>query len=345
MLLDLQRSGLARQLVAVEHAIVDLLAAAAAAPEGAGYEELMTHWLQPRRPSQSSVEDLLALSPEQRGELRDAVAADLAFEGGFDRPGFQFAFPLLDPEARAVGRALLGSMYRVFTKHGFVLPSGERVDRERWEAAFREANPGLRVCPACLIANLDERIGGRSAIDADHYLPKSSYPPLAVNGLNLVPVCKQCNQVAKLEKDPLGTPPDLSSVWFPYKRHGLDELDPGFAPMAGRAAVVRFAAVPGAERRAELFDAVFALSERWSRQLEGIHQSLRREVRLHADQADAEAVRRELETIAEIKEADIANGPAAYVHATYCRWISRTPAALEVLVAEIEDWRRNVTSS
>ena len=39
--------------------------------------------------------------------------------------------------------------------------------------------------------------------DYDHYLPKAHYPFASVNFLNLIPICKKCNQDRKKAKDPI----------------------------------------------------------------------------------------------------------------------------------------------
>lgn len=49
---------------------------------------------------------------------------------------------------------------------------------------IRMSSPGGR-CPLC---------GHREVMTVDHYLPKASYPALAVNPANLIPACSDCNK-------------------------------------------------------------------------------------------------------------------------------------------------------
>ncbi|WP_157531406.1 MULTISPECIES: HNH endonuclease [unclassified Kitasatospora] len=50
------------------------------------------------------------------------------------------------------------------------------------------AAPAYRRCPFC---------GHGIVRQLDHYLPKASYPALCVTPLNLIPVCKDCNEIKK----------------------------------------------------------------------------------------------------------------------------------------------------
>jgi hypothetical protein len=63
--------------------------------------------------------------------------------------------------------------------------------------------------------------------DADHFLPKSKYPFLAVHPANLVPVCLACNRSFKTGRDPLDNPHDqpLVNAFHPYGRPAIDHID------------------------------------------------------------------------------------------------------------------------
>lgn len=58
------------------------------------------------------------------------------------------------------------------------------------------------VCPCCGLIDI-ESAESICREDYDHYLPKAHYPFASVNFLNLVPICKKCNQDRKKAKDPI----------------------------------------------------------------------------------------------------------------------------------------------
>ncbi|HEY2478202.1 MAG TPA: hypothetical protein VGI17_05680 [Solirubrobacterales bacterium] len=347
MLLELTQSPLALELKIANEGIVKLLEALTA--EDADYQTAMSVWDHPGKPTKAGVDAVLALPRPEREELWRAVAADVAFDESFDQPDFAFAFHALDESTRRAGRQLLVSMYEtVFSGGGFALPVDPKATRTTWELAFREANPSIRVCPACLLSNLEERIENRAAIDADHYLPRALYPTLSVHGLNLVPTCKTCNQTAKRQKNPLGSgdgAEPLGSIWFPYRQAGVEDLALGFQlRSANTETLVNFAGKPGAERQAELFDELFLLSTRWSRTLPSIHSRIVTQVltylKVHPDLASPltePAVADVLRTLGSMMEHELSNTPGEYVAGRYCAWLAETAAALSAFVTELED--------
>jgi hypothetical protein len=343
MLLELTQSPLAIELRRANEEIVRLLEAIAA--EGADYESAMRAWNHPGKPPKASVEAVLALSREEREALRRAVEVDVEFDAAFDDEGFAFAFPALDDKTRKAGKQLLTSMYdSVFSGAGFSLPANPVVNRVTWELAFREANPLIKVCPACLVANLEWRIEGRAATDADHYLPRTYYPALSVHGLNLVPTCKPCNQTAKGQKDPLASdaaPFPLSSVWFPYRDAGIDRLEVDFHPTVGSVtAIVSLEGKDGDERKVELFDALFHLSSRWSEILPSIHTRIARQVidRLEGP-SEIPSVGALLRRMSVTMKRELENTPGEYVAGCYCAWLVNTRPALAKFVAELDSYK------
>lgn len=64
---------------------------------------------------------------------------------------------------------------------------------------FKEKNSNICLC--CGIQKLETVKEYRS--DYDHFLPKSIYPFISINLMNLVPTCERCNQKFKNTKDPL----------------------------------------------------------------------------------------------------------------------------------------------
>lgn len=72
----------------------------------------------------------------------------------------------------------------------------------------------LRICPYCQANHVNfhvEKLKGKRGAAAfsmrpplDHYLPKSTYPYLAVSLSNLIPSCAQCNSGVKTVSNPRG---------------------------------------------------------------------------------------------------------------------------------------------
>ncbi|HKO39027.1 MAG TPA: hypothetical protein VJU14_11740 [Solirubrobacterales bacterium] len=338
MLLELKQSPLAAELKVANQEIVRLFEALAT--EGADFENAMRAWDHPEHPTEASIEAVLALPLTEREALARAVAADVSFDDSFDDSGFAFAFPALGAETREAGKLLLVSMYKkVFRGRGFSLPANPEVTRTTWEAAFREANPAIKVCPACLLADLEKRIERRAAVDADHYLPHSRYPALAVHGLNLVPTCQLCNRTAKRDKDPLDSdagPQPLNQVWFPYMQAGIEKLVINFTPSAAILdRLVSLTGAPGAEPQAASFDALFQLTSRWSNRLGSIHERTVNQARRLVDPPwEEEAVGAYLRKSSETMKGELSNIPGEYLAGCYCAWLADS-SAFPAFVAEV----------
>ncbi|MGH2975690.1 MAG: hypothetical protein ACRDLL_12590 [Solirubrobacterales bacterium] len=233
-------------------------------------------------------------------------------------------------------------MYRdVFSdKVGFEFGNAEQANRTTWEADFRLANPDVRICPACLISELGLPIGKRTIIDADHYLPKSAYPPLAVHGLNLIPMCKPCNQSLKRSKDPLGGggPGRLSlpDIWFPYVRFGLNEISFTFAPDDNGDLQLEFTGAPEALARAQRFDAIFELRAKWNSTIENIQQQLSVDLSSLETAPDADSIREKVKMLMTLAKGREANSPRSMVELTFYQWVLEDDSAIATLAAQLE---------
>ncbi|HEX5712269.1 MAG TPA: HNH endonuclease signature motif containing protein [Solirubrobacterales bacterium] len=341
MLVELNKFRLADELAGANESIVELLRKAATA-EVVSYENTMEGWGHSGVPARKKVEAVLALPLADRVALASAVAADLRFESGSDR--YEFAFFELSESARKAGKELMGSMYKdVFGGGSFVLGSGEEGSRGAWEDAFRAANPNLRVCPACLVGVLETRIEGRSAIDLDHYLPKSLYPPLSIHGPNLVPLCSRCNSRAKGEKDPLQDGDRrrrLASVWFPYAGGGLGEAHLAFEVDGDSHTTVRLQATGQAKQRAENFDALYLVSKLWSEQLEAVHNSLCSGLAARGARRGAALTVAEISDELAIKAIEKASTRLetsnAYLVESYCRWLLSDPVTVNAFAEAVQ---------
>ena len=105
-------------------------------------------------------------------------------------------------------------------------------DRQGFLARYLQAQT-IKVCPGCDGTPPSRDLyADRIREDVDHFLPKSKYPVLAVHPLNLVPLCKTCNQDYKGERDSISDidvavsdVTSLEHIFHPYLRPACDEVD------------------------------------------------------------------------------------------------------------------------
>jgi hypothetical protein len=95
-----------------------------------------------------------------------------------------------------------------------------------WNAYALVCAHNLRICPYCHAHHINYHVDPAAATLAhqyrvrpplDHFLPKSSYPYLAVSLHNLIPSCAQCNSSIKSAADPLTlgvVNPHDGSIWI-----------------------------------------------------------------------------------------------------------------------------------
>jgi hypothetical protein len=118
---------------------------------------------------------------------------------------FRFLYATLSPEWQGVLKPFLISFYdrlsqeRGFPQNIFGWPA-EDLTRANLMRDYRDCANG--VCPYCDAAEGDSA-GPLDANDADHLLPKDTYPCLSVHWANLIRACMQCNERFKLANDPL----------------------------------------------------------------------------------------------------------------------------------------------
>ena len=342
MLVELARSSIFEELRKVEPAVVRLFDAIANAGPEATPDEVLQEARWPPGSGKPPAKDLsavLRLGQMARTVLSRTVVHDLTFVDNAHNADFVLNSPHLDETETAAAFALLQSLYTGVLSGtlGFVADGGTvKVTRSTLEDDFRFANPELRVCPACLIQVLEPPIDGRSAVDMDHYFPKSVYPTLAVHAANLVPVCSACNRTAKRERDPLALPGEqpgrLVDLWLPYVRAGLAELDAQIDILANADGRVRFRESEPQRRH----DYVFSLRGRWSQWVMSSLDSVRGRL-IVSERRTLAAARRDLETYAEECELDRFRVPQAYVKELCIRSLLANGPALEAMLEEVKD--------
>ncbi|HKP04753.1 MAG TPA: hypothetical protein VJU77_15480 [Chthoniobacterales bacterium] len=213
-------------------------------------------------------------------EIVEAFQNDVKFPSSVDDPVFEFQFALrLDAATQKVVKELMVLFYETLAGANF--PSavhGEPEDftRDLLLEGFERANPKLQVCPAC-DGQKPSKIEAKLLADADHYLPKSLYPFLAVHPGNLVPVCLECNQRIKGDTDPVldhATTP-LANIFLPYVVPASEHLELCIRRDGGKGLAIEFhdRSAPGS-RRVESLQAIFALDKRWPGRLDGQKDSV-----------------------------------------------------------------------
>jgi 5-methylcytosine-specific restriction endonuclease McrA len=73
------------------------------------------------------------------------------------------------------------------------------------------------TCPFCGIERFETEYSSLRE-DFDHFLMRSKYPFTSINTLNLVPMCKKCNQIYKSQFDIAS----LSKIFYPFQKQDLE---------------------------------------------------------------------------------------------------------------------------
>lgn len=207
-------------------------------------------------------------------EIVEAFRNDVKFPNSVNDPGFEFQFALrLDAATQKILKELMVLFYETLAGANFpgaVHGEVEDFTRDLLLEGFERANPKLQVCPAC-DGQKPSKIEAKLLADADHYLPKSLYPFLAVHPGNLVPICLECNQRIKGDTDPVldhaATP--LTNIFLPYVVPAAEHLELRIRRDGSKGLAIEFhdKSAPGS-RRVESLQAIFALNERWPGRLD-----------------------------------------------------------------------------
>lgn len=291
------------------------------------------------KPVREALDEIIRLTKAERDEIRAAFYHDIKFYRlrYRDSAAFQFKYPQLAPHVQLAGKMLLTAFYEnVLGGSGFKDLPRQKVsplNRAAVERAYRETNPDFLVCPACL-EWLSETIktgggGERSLVDRDHFFPKSIYPPLAVHPFNLTVICSTCNSRVKGGKNPIRPEQrgSLRESFIPYVRPGLNEIELEF--FKGRR--LRVKGRPGvsyAGERAENFDNLYELSQRWSHYLASFDVTIRKKLNALANKLGIKPADVTEQQVAQVLEGYVENSemtkftmPMNYVMMHYAQWL------------------------
>lgn len=231
---------------------------------------------------------------------------------------------LNDQSAINTIRGFLESFYspNFYANVGYRIPhaNGNAIHfhKDEFLDQFKRDNPDVLVCPLC--------DGSLDGVEVDHFYPKSKYPSLSINPLNLVPICPICNTRAnKGEQVPL-TPgaPDPMADWFhPYLRPAAGTFQVRFEKVKGGMVPVLFSDDPLVKKRLDNLDRLVNLKLRWRGQVSNRVQSTQGWIRRHRERVGHQLTEDELaiklQEWAENAEFDYGRQPHSIIATHYLK--------------------------
>lgn len=182
---------------------------------------------------------LVQIPLNQKQDILAALDHDLDLDVSFQDSAFRLPqLPAIDAPALRIVSDIWHDFYTdILLAEGGV--PGDKINeasalaRQTILRAYLEAQRTIRLktCPGCdgKPPSVDD---GKIHEDLDHIFPKSRYGFLAIQPLNLTPLCKDCNQTYKKSKDAItdGDPlvsdvHTLHDIYHPYLRPARDDLD------------------------------------------------------------------------------------------------------------------------
>jgi hypothetical protein len=281
----------------------------------------------------------------------DAFDHDTTFNSDVNDVGFHFSYNtnVLDARTKEVLRPLMESFYNDLLKAGFpdsIHGGTGKLDRDALVASFWDANPEMRVCPACDDKRPDS-VDDKVNADEDHFFPKSLYPFLSVHAANLLPVCTDCNRRFKLGADPIDDHYNepLANSFHPYDAPALDHVDVQTTRSAAgerQISIVDRRGMPS--RRVNSLNNILKLEKRWRERLdesvEIILDELRGQSRLlkrlrqTIDDAD---FRETLEDTLSVRRDKIGKTHWYVLHTSYLQFALGDADELDLLLTEFAD--------
>lgn len=137
------------------------------------------------------------LTPEVRIDIRNAFITNNDIESLCNGTNPVYLSALPDVIENDI-KPLFKWCYETLLEKGKV--AGDKM--EYYNELIKHPDNDFDVCPCCGLIDI-ESAESICREDYDHYLPKAHYPFASVNFLNLIPICKKCNQDRKKAKDPI----------------------------------------------------------------------------------------------------------------------------------------------
>lgn len=221
----------------------------------------------------SYIYDPLVVFSMQPVNDRTRVLADLLhdlrrYPAARGNPAFRFRLRGDNPGAATLAaKQLLVGTYKQFAASGFytaITPGSTRdFNKDQWwNSGYLGANPRRIMCAVC-----DGTM--KDGVTAEHYFPKSLYPALSVSRHNLLPLCKECNNVYKKDLDPLDGR-SVTSIFLPYYRFVRDAVCIQFAvlPSGVEEATLRpITADPDVPNQLKSLSDLFGIPAQWNKNM------------------------------------------------------------------------------
>lgn len=222
------------------------------------------------------VVEYLVENPNARSHLEATFRNDFSFHEHNGDNTFLFNFSKLDDDLKKLLKTMMIFMYDNLVNDGYsdsLMQDGTAFTRGDFILIWEEQNSSLNVCPAC-DGKAPDRQGGERKSDLDHYLPKSKYPLLALHPHNLVPICIECNQRIKMEKNPIehDNMELLTNSFLPYGLiAAIDLINVSCKRDSAGAMYIVITAKDNAYTIPVIsLNSIFALEERWSGRIDEV---------------------------------------------------------------------------
>lgn len=301
-----------------------------------------------RQPMLAHMRAIAAFPAHLKQELLAAFDNDQLFPQAFANPpqahvlcGLTF---LPDDAMRSAARGLLETFYSptFYPQIGYQIPQPGSApfefNRKSLVDRFDNENPCVCVCPYC--------DGSRDGAQVDHFYPKSDYPALSCQPLNLVPICSSCNSTSnKGSKVPLtpGVAPSTAEWFHPYLRSAQGYFDIRFESSAeGGTVPALFNTDSQTQARLDNLDSLLNLKRRWRGALQRHIQATQNKIRMYHQKLGRALSREELiaklQELAENTECEIGLLPFCLIEMHYLR-----QAAAQTQTAFDELWDYNLS--
>jgi hypothetical protein len=299
---------------------------------------------------------LIVLPPQLKTEVLRAFQHDIDFEAlsGDNGDKVFHTFQLSDatkPVTVLLKELLVNFYGKIFVSQGIpteVLEEEKSLDHQTILQSYHQANLHLKVCPGCdgksPLSSKPTLPPDRSSdndlwfyANIDHFLPKSKYAFLAVHPYNLVPLCLECNQTRKREKDALETPgvANLDDIYHPYIRAACNEIKVTIEhdPIDGQACI-KFSTNtnnPRAIARLQSLNHIFELESYWTGDLRS--KQFEADIKLTFScmvynelkdnkQYNDDWIRNKFRIISKNLQFFIGDKPHAIAHSAFASWIA-----------------------